>query len=204
MFWYNGFVWEHLFGGGVMNIETTVKKAKSKDKEALNELIRQFTPFILKMVANIYIKGYEREDLIQMGYLTIIKAVESYKFSSSSSFIPYVTNAIRNNYFYQIRKVSKGNYDSSFEKLVEEGEHFSNINKEDTIEEILLKKEQREKLKEIIKSLSPEEKELLTFSYGGGHGALKEYSKIKGIKYVTIQKRRKRLLERLREDFNKE
>jgi len=187
-----------------MELIAIVKKAKAKDEAAMNELIKKFTPFILKMVGNIYIKGYDRNDLIQMGYLTIIKAVESYNLSSNTSFVAYVTNAIRNNYFYEIRKVSKGNFDDSYEKLVEEGEYFNSSNREESIEEVLLKKEQKEKLKKILKGLSKEQLELLTFSYGGGHGALKEYSRIKGIKYVTMQKRRKKLLELLNFLFNKD
>lgn len=187
-----------------MDLITLVKNAKAKDEAAMNEIIKKFTPFILKMVGNIYIKGYDRNDLIQMGYLTIIKAVENYKLSSNASFVAYVTSAIRNNYFYEIRKVSKGNFDDSYEKLVEEGEYFNTGNREDSIEETLLRKEQKEKLKKLLKTLPKEQLELLSFSYGGGHGALKEYSRIKGIKYVTMQKRRKKLLELLKFLFNKE
>lgn len=192
---------EHLFGGVVsMDIETLVKKAKSNDEEALNELIRMFTPFILKLTNSIYIKGYDRDDLIQMGHITIVRAVKSYRLECNR-FVAYVTNAIKNNYYYEIRKVSKGNFDTSYEKMLEEGEYISLAASDISIEDSVLQKEKYKNLKLALEKLSEEDREIIIHSYWKGHGGLKRYSEITGIKYVTLHKRKKAILKKLREEM---
>lgn len=182
-----------------MNIEQLVKKAKSKDEFAVNELIRMFNPLVLKMVSSIYINGSQREDLIQEGYFTIIRAVETYNISSNSSFTAYVSNAIRKNYYYGIRKASKRNFDTSYEKLIEEGKQLSsNHYFEENIEDSIIKKEEHKMLKEALEKLSQEEREFILFCYNEGHGGIKRYSEMSGIKYVTLQKRKKSILKKLR------
>jgi len=198
VFVYNKNVNKLMFGGAHMEIEELVKKAKSKDEKAMNELIKRFTPLILKMTSSIYIKGSDREDLIQIGYLTIMKAVEGYKIDSKIGFTAYVSNAIKNNYYYSIRKVSKENYDTSYEKLLDEGKALKGEEAlKDSVEERVIKKEEHENLNKALNKLTKEERELITFAYKR-YGGLKEYSIITGIKYVTLQKRKKSILKKLR------
>lgn len=186
-----------------MNIEHLVERGKIEDKLAISELIERFTPLILKIVSGIYIKGYEKEDLIQIGYLSIIKSVKEFDLNRGSSFVPYVYNAIRKNYFNEIRNVAKSNYETSYEKLVEEGNKFNLFNMERSIEDNIIKKEELSSLKAALDKLTEEEKQLIRFSYGVGYGGLKQYCDIYKVKYVTAQKRKNTVIIKLREFYTK-
>lgn len=184
-----------------MDIEQLVKRGKTKDSTAVSELIRRFTPLIFKIVNSIYINGYEREDLIQIGYISVIKAIGNYNISEKSNFTAYVSNAIRNNYYNEIRKRSKQNYEISYDKILQDGMNLNliNIGENYNIEEKFIQKEDHYKLKNALSILSKEEKEFLHYILENGYGAIKEYSNLKNIKYVTLQKRKKRILEKLKQ-----
>lgn len=192
-----------------MEIEQLVKKAKANDESAMSELMIRFRPLILKMANNIYIKDYDRDDLIQLGYVAIIKAVTCYNPERNTNFTAYVSNAIRKNYYYEIRKSSKRNYDTSFDKLLDERkeafeiENFNGRNFENPIEDRIIKKEQMDELKKILKTLTKEERDLLLYAYNKDVGGIREYSKITGIKYGTLQKRKRALLYRIRKIYIK-
>ncbi|KGM97478.1 RNA polymerase subunit sigma-70 [Clostridium novyi A str. 4552] len=181
-----------------MVIKDLIKKSKAKDEEATKILIEKYKPFILKTMQGVYIKGYDREDLIQMGYVSIIKAIEKYDLNSKTPFTSYVCNAIKNNYYYKIRGKVKENYDVSYEKSVEDGFKYTN---EDSVEDEVLKNYEIKILRQALNKLSIEDKELILYCYSNGHGAMKEYSNIKGIKYGTLQKRKKSILNKIKNNM---
>jgi RNA polymerase sigma factor (sigma-70 family) len=183
-----------------MNIEQLVKRGKTKDKYAINDIMKKFTPLILKTANSIYINGYDRDDLIQIGYISIIKAIGNYDANKNSNFTAYVSVAIRKNYYYEIRKKSKQNYEISYDAILQNGTHLDLLNggQKYNIEEHIIQKEKHFKLKIALSKLSNDEREFLFYLLENGHGALREYSKIKNIKYETLKKRKKRILEKLK------
>lgn len=178
-----------------MDIKDLVKKSKSKDEEATRILLEKYKPFILKTMQGVYIKGYDREDLIQIGYFSVIKAIEKYDLDSKTPFTAYVCNSIKNNYYYKIRGKVKENCDVSYEKSLEEGFEYTN---EDNIEDEVLNNFEIQRLRQALNKLSVEEKEFILYCYSNGHGSTKEYSKMKGIKYGTLQKRKKSILNKIK------
>jgi len=181
-----------------MNIEHLVERGKTEDKLAISELIERFTPLILKIVSSIYIKGYEKEDLIQIGYLSIIKSVREFDLDRGGSFVPYVYNAVRKNYYNEIRKAAKSNYEISYEKLVDTGDYSKLSKVEKSVEDNIIRREEICNLKTVLDKLTEEEKDLIRFSYGVGYGGLKKYSELYKVKYVTAQKRKSRVIIKLR------
>jgi len=187
-----------MFGGKPMNIEHLVERGKTEDKLVISELIERFTPLILKIVSSIYIKGYEKEDLIQIGYLSIIKSVREFDLDRGGSFVPYVYNAVRKNYYNEIRKAAKSNYETSYEKLVDTGDYSKLSRVEKSVEDNIIRREEICNLKTVLDKLTEEEKDLIRFSYGVGYGGLKKYSELYKVKYVTAQKRKSRVIIKLR------
>ena len=60
--------------------KSVIKHIESKKQmEINNDLILQWEPKINKMVSNIYIQGYDRDDLSQELRLIVIKAAKLYK-----------------------------------------------------------------------------------------------------------------------------
>ncbi|RXM56728.1 sigma-70 family RNA polymerase sigma factor [Clostridium tetani] len=70
---------------------------KRGNNKALEKIIENFIPLIFKEASKYKIKCYDYEDLVQHGYLSVIKACNKYK-GNGDNFIPYCINAIKNNY----------------------------------------------------------------------------------------------------------
>lgn len=78
-----------------------------KDDASFNILYAKYQPLIYKIVKN-YTKlfkkyGYELEDLMQIGYLTLYKASYLYKDYDSTKFYTYVVKAITNAIYREIK-----------------------------------------------------------------------------------------------------
>jgi RNA polymerase sporulation-specific sigma factor len=181
-----------------MELENLVMKAKNGDNSAYEEIFNRFRNFIYKTCIGIYINGYEIGDLIQLGNITLIKAIEKYDSTKNNNFTAYATSAIRNNYFYEIRQKSKFHAECSFNKETEEGlEILDSLPSDENIEKDFLLKEDIAALKAAVSQLLPQEKELIEYVYLSD-GRLIDYAKSRGIKYVTCSKVKERAIRKLR------
>ena len=55
-------------------MEKLVEKAKNKDEVATGEIIEKFKYLILKEASRYHVPGYDFEDLVQHGSLSVIRA----------------------------------------------------------------------------------------------------------------------------------
>jgi len=83
-------------------IEDHVKLAKQGDSESLTKLLIQFKPFVFKTAKSFNIKNYDEYDLVQIGYISLINAVDKYD-TSKHSFSSYVYTTIKNVMKYTAR-----------------------------------------------------------------------------------------------------
>jgi len=181
-----------------MELEELVLKAKKGDEDALVEIINRFKGLIYRTCREIYIKGYDTEDLLQIGYTTLIKAVHKFDLSKNKNFTAYASSAIKNNFYYEIRQKSRYNVESSLNKELEEGiEFIDNLVSEENLDEKILHREDISSLHKALKLLSPEERNLIDYVYFK-HGKLKEYSRLKNMNYVTCAKFKERILKKLK------
>lgn len=74
-----------------------IKKYREGDNGALQKIIDCFIPLILKEASKYKIKCYDYEDLVQHGYLSVIKAINMYK-GEDKNFKFYCIKAIKQNY----------------------------------------------------------------------------------------------------------
>ncbi|NFD04983.1 sigma-70 family RNA polymerase sigma factor [Clostridium botulinum] len=74
-----------------------IKKYREGDNRALQKIIDNFTPLILKEASKYKIKCYDYEDLAQHGYLSVIKAANMYK-GEDKNFKFYCIKSIKQNY----------------------------------------------------------------------------------------------------------
>jgi RNA polymerase sporulation-specific sigma factor len=176
-----------------------VERAKSGDKKALGEIVESYKPFVIKTAAGIFITGSDMEDLIQEGCISIINAVRLYDKNKCSNFTAYVTNAVRNNYYYAIRKAARGNYDCSLDAEAGDGIEFIDCLMDDfNIEEDYIHKEDIYALEAALKKLEQEEREFLLSLYSDCNGAMKREAEARNIKYSTIAKRKNTIINNLR------
>lgn len=180
-------------------IEKLVREAQVGDKNAMEELMKAFENYIYKSAMNVYVSGYDREDLMQLGFMTVMNAVEKYDVSRSN-FINYITLAITNNFRCLIRNKAKENATLSLD--VDLGEGFSII---DTlqdegvnIEEDYANEELGRVIREAIEGLPFKLQEIIIYVYIEEKGSFKEYANEYGVNYNTVIKRKNLAFEKLK------
>lgn len=187
-----------------MDISKLVRKAKEGDQNAQEEILLQLRPYVYKQAKSIYIKGYEMEDLLQLGNLSILKALRQYEERPGRSFIPYVLTAVNNNFYYEIRQKCRLNEESSLHNGGEEGEDWIyNLPDHMNVEEELARKGNIQEVRKVLSKLSPEEREIIEALYFK-EISLKELAARKGLNYITLVKRKNRLLLRMRKEMGGE
>jgi len=185
-----------------MDLNELVIKAQKGDNAAAEEILKSFKPYILKLCRKIYINGYEMEDLIQIGYITLMKVIKNYDLSKVNKFIPYATCAIKNNYYYEIRQRSRYNSETSLNiELGEDIQFIDNIVSEENIEATLILKENIQELNSALLKLSLKDREIISYVFLK-NGKLVDYAKEKGIKYITCVKRKNTALARLKNQIS--
>lgn len=182
-----------------MNIESLVLEAKQGNKDALQEIIERFKPFVFKNARCIFISGMDMDDLIEEGYVSIIKAVSNFDMSKNSSFTSYVMYAVKNNYFYSIRKCARYNSNISMQTPTGEGVELGDVFEDDSdIEGDYIHAEDLERLRLALDKLPFEEKAEALLYFNTEGITLKEIAAQKGIKYTTLVKRKNALVLKLR------
>ncbi|WP_179632063.1 sigma-70 family RNA polymerase sigma factor [Clostridium peptidivorans] len=184
----------------MINLEELVLKAQCSDKRSLETLTNYFKPYIIKQAHLTYVNGYEMEDLIQIGYVSLLKAIKMYK-PINKNFNYYALASIKRNFYYLIRQQARHNGEYSMEFETGEGLTLGDsIEDKFNLEEDYLKEETHQKLKESLKLLNKEEKELISWIYLQNK-SLKEYAEIKGITYNQGRYKLQRVLKKLRKEF---
>lgn len=170
-------------------VESLATKAKNNDKEAIEKIINEFTPFILNISKKTYITGYDYNDINNECITYLLKAIKLYN-PEKNSFVAYCTNAIKNNIKYLIKKNIK-NKNETIEYL----DCYSHIFNKD-IDSNLIRKEEIKLIKDSIKKLSYEEYDLYTHLFVKNR-AITEYAYINNLLYQTVYIRKKNLINKL-------
>ena len=171
-------------------MENLVIQAKAGDKSAALELLEEFMPFIMNAARKIYIRNWDFEDMVQLGRVSFLKAIDMYNTAGSFSFPAYAVNAVRKNYYNEIRRAASRDYVLDMETL-------TSLPATDNTEEFLIRKETERLLHECLQLLSKEDSELLDWYYFQKLG-IKEYAKARCLPYNLVVKRKQRILQRLK------
>ena len=148
---------------GVYVIEELVSKAKTGDEGAAQEIINKYKYLILKEASKYKIPSYEFEDLVQQGYLSVIKAIALYKLGSNS-FNGYCINSIKTNF----KALLKGKVKHYREVPNEEPISPSIATAAEysfTLEDQVIAYEEVKRLYAALKKLDPIEREVVTRFY---------------------------------------
>lgn len=180
-------------------IETLVREAKLGDKVAMEKLMKCFENYIYKSALGIYVAGYEHEDLMQIGYITVMNSVDKYDITKSN-FINYVTLAITNNFRCVIRNKARENAYGSIDADLGEGLRLRDILADESIniEEDYIKEKLESYLREAVEGLPFKLQEIIKYVYFEEKGRLKDYARETGINYNTVMKRKNLAFEKLR------
>ncbi|MFD3158854.1 sigma-70 family RNA polymerase sigma factor (plasmid) [Haloimpatiens sp. FM7330] len=141
-------------------MKNLIRSAKRGNEKAMYEIIEKFIPLILKEALKYKIKGYKYEDIVQHGYLSIIKAVHMFK-GDTKHFQAYCAKTIKQNY----KALLKGEIKHYREVQVEDISSLSEDNYRFTVEDEMIAYIKIEAVYAAVDELSDFEKYILDEFY---------------------------------------
>lgn len=179
-------------------INQLVLSAKEGNKDALEKLMYQLRPFIIKTAKSIFIKDYDMEDLIQIGYMSLLNSVKNYNPMKNKDFLPYAIYAVKNNFSYEIRRKCRYNYEESLDASTEDSVPLiDTLSSDELTDNTIILMEDTEYLQAALGSLPYEDWEILNSVYFSGI-KIKAFAEAKGLSYSTCVKRKKSALQKLK------
>ena len=180
-------------------IENQVKLAKTGNSESLTKVLLQFKPFIFKIAKNFNIKNYDEYDLVQIGYIALINAVDKYDITRHS-FSSYAYTTIKNVMKYTARSNNKHKLTLSINASID-GQSSLNftefLESSENLENDYLEHEKIVELQKIISDLEPDEFELIFLVYYNNF-SLTDYAAKKKIPYSKIVRKKNAVLDKIK------
>lgn len=193
--------------------EIYLKKFKEGDMLAKNILVERNLRLVAHIVKKYSYPGKEVDDLISIGTVGLIKAIDSFDCSKGTRLATYAAKCIENEILMLIRNNKKTKSEVYLQDPIgidKEGNEISLMDvlssDEDSIIEIVESKIQTKKLYSKINTcLSEREKNVVEMRYGlleGKPKTQREIAKILGISRSYVSRIEKRALKKLNKELN--
>lgn len=181
-------------------IENSVTGAKNGDSQELNKVLEQYKPFIYKTAKQYNLKNYDLNDLVQIGYMALMKAVVKYR-TGSNTFSTYAFNAIKNELRYTARQNNRHNEDLSLNSPVNTSgnakiEYIDCIESKDNLEDHILKSEKISEVNNVVSKLPSDEADLVSMIFYNKN-SIKNYAEKKGLSYLQAVRKKNKILKKL-------
>lgn len=179
-------------------------------KQKLIEHNLRLVVYIAKKFANC---GIEMEDLISIGAIGLIKAVQTYKYDKKIKLATYASRCIENEILMQLRKISKLKAEVSLDEPLNSDGDGNELLLEDvlyderqTLGKDMERSSEQQILWEIINKLGNREKEIMIMRFGllgGQEKTQKEVADELGISQSYISRLEKKILGKMKKDLKK-
>jgi len=179
-------------------------------KQKLIEHNLRLVVYVAKKFAN---NEVDVEDLISIGSLGLIKAINSYKIDKNIKIATYASKCIENEILMYLRKISKQKKEVSLDEPLNVDSEGNELvlfdlipSEKDCPQEDMEKMTEKEILWKVINKLNAREKEimLLRFGLGGGEELTqKEVADNLGISQSYISRLEKKIVVRIKKEFSK-
>jgi RNA polymerase sporulation-specific sigma factor len=194
--------------------EEYIKKAKNGDKEARDMLVSHNMRLVVH-IAKKYSNYNDQEDLISVGNIGLMKAINTYSPERGTALVTYAARCIDNEILMVLRSSKRTNKNISLFDPIGRDKEGNEITIAETIVdpemsvfEQVDNKLRRENLMEFIKEiLSPREYEIIKDRYGldgSGSKTQKEISAKLKISRSYVSRIEKKVLAKLKEQIVKE
>ena len=158
-----------------INIGYFFEKCKNGDADARNILIERNLRLVAHIAKKYYSSGYDNDDLISIGTIGLIKAIDSFNPASGTRFATYAGKCLQNEILMYFRSQKKQALESSLNDAVETDKdgnpltYMDIISTDDDIaEQIDLKIKIEKMMNGINNLLTPTEKQIIVLRYGLG------------------------------------
>ncbi len=176
-----------------------LKRAREGSKADMEDIIRSFEPLVRKECGKVHIKDYDFEDLKQVAYIGIMKAVNSITDEKSNLASAYIQKSIQNSLMYVTRRtLRKPDLSSIEDKDIDGIPLTEKLISDDDTEDQVLRIEDSMYLKDAFNTLTPKEKEILNIYMCNDYGGLKRCSDIYHEDYRHIRYQKDKAIKKLR------
>ena len=191
--------------------EELFKKMKDGDKKAREKLIEHNLRLVAHIVKKYYTANQSQEDLISIGTIGLIKAIDSFKPENGARFATYAGKCLQNEILMYFRSQKKTSFEVSLNETIDtdkEGNPLTYsdiISVDDTIAEdidIALRSSAAKKI--VLERLDDRARRVISLRYGlFGNDALtqREVAEKLGISRSYVSRIEKRALELLKDAF---
>ncbi len=192
--------------------EKYIELLKTGSKEAEKKLILhnlRLVGYITDSFNNIPIYNCERYDFFSLGTIGLINGVRSFDPNKKIKLSTYVSKCIYNEILLYLRHQRRGPKETSMNKTLFIDEEGNNLNLKDILveenpepDELLIKKEEKEILKEKLSLLNERDQKVLKLKYGFIDDELytdKEIGELIGVTQSYVSRLKKRALLKLKD-----
>ncbi len=191
--------------------DAAVSALETGDEAARRLLIEHNLRLVVYISKRFENTGVNLEDLISIGTIGLIKAVNTFKAGKNIKLATYASRCIENEILMHLRKIGSQRTEVSFDEPLNtdwDGNELllSDIlgTDEDEVSRPLEDDADRQMLMEAIAQLSPREQSIILMRFGltgGREYTQKEVADLMGISQSYISRLEKRIIERLRREI---
>ena len=193
--------------------ETALAALEGGDEAARQRLIEHNLRLVVYIAKRFENTGINLEDLISIGTIGLIKAVNTYKSGKNIKLATYASRCIENEILMHLRKVGAQRSEVSFDEPLNtdwDGNELllSDIlgTDEDEVSRPMEDDAERQMLRAAIATLSEREQSIILMRFGlpgGREYTQKEVADAMGISQSYISRLEKRIIERLRREMTR-
>lgn len=190
-----------------------VRKVRSGDMQARATMIERNLRLVVYIARKFENTGISIEDLISIGTIGLIKAVNSFNPDKNIKLATYASRCIENEILMVLRKTNRLKLEVSFDEPLNtdwDGNELllSDIlgTDPDLVSRDLDSSIEKEMLYDAIRTLNPREKDIVSLRYGLGNQkehTQKEVADMMGISQSYISRLEKRIIEKLKLELRK-
>lgn len=194
--------------------ERLIKLAENGDRNAKNKLIEHNLRLVAHVIKKYYSNTSDQEDLISIGTIGLIKAIDTFKADKGTRLATYAARCIENEILMYFRSQKKNSQDISVNEPIDmdnEGNPLTLIDliaTEDTILDDIFIISMSKKLYQYIEELDNErDKTIIVLRYGLNNKkplTQKEVARRLSISRSYVSRIEKRVLSQLKEKFDTE
>ncbi len=188
------------------------KKMRLGDKHAREKLIEHNLRLVAHIVKKYYSSGVDQDDLISIGTIGLIKAIDSFNSENGARFATYAAKCLQNEILMHFRSRKKLTYEVSISEPIDTDKdgnpltYSDIISVDDTIAEDLDRKCKSRRAMEIVNTmLDPREKQIIVLRYGlDGRKPItqRETAEKLGISRSYVSRIEKAALEKIEKNLN--
>ena len=188
-----------------------LKKLEQGDKDAREELIVHNLRLVVYIAKKFENTGIPIEDLISIGTLGLIKAVNTFRISKNIKLATYASRCIENEILMYLRKTNSIKAEVSYYEPLNvdwDGNEllFSHVlgSEPDEIYRDIEADDERSRLYRAVNSLGERERKIMTMRFGIGGGreyTQKEVADALGISQSYISRLEKRIIEKIKREI---